>query len=123
MQMSTGDTEISRLTGHWFRVQLTHVGAGVGRLNIAQDQLPRLVDVVDVAGTRHVHRRGRRLASVVMAACATAGVGRVTHRDALAAGDDHVVDRQDRLGVHSNPRHLFRFICIHLFSCIRLKRT
>lgn len=35
-----------------------------------------------------------------------ASVCHVSDGDALATRDHHVVDRQDRLRVHSHPRHL-----------------
>merc|ERR1712071_83347 len=43
---------------------------------------------------------------VLMVEEMTAGVSRVTYRNALAARYDHVIDGQYRLRVHSHPGHL-----------------
>ena len=51
----------------------------------------------------------------------TAGVSRVTYRNALAARYDHVIDGQYRLRVHSHPGHLLNSLQkkIQMIHCER----
>ena len=63
----TGDAQIGRLADHRLRVQLTHVSAGVAGLNVAQDQLPRLMNVVvDPLTSRCPRGRHRMIVSLLV---------------------------------------------------------
>ena len=92
----TCDGQIGRLAGHGLCVELAHVGPAVAGVHVTDDQLPRFADVRNVVLVRRMGLRGG----------ANGRIGRVTNADSRIAGNDHVVDGQNRLRIDTNPRHL-----------------
>ncbi len=77
----------------------TYVEAGVGGLDVADDELPRLVDLLGVTHPALVAVVVVVLVLVDPVVVDQARVRHVPDRDPLAPRDHHVVDGQDRLRV------------------------
>ena len=116
---SACNVKITNLAGHGLRVELTHVSASVGRLNILQRQLPLIADAFEI--DRLQQRRSTAAAAAAPAPAAVEGssrwgsgcgtnksltVDRTPNPHTCVAGNYGVIDRQYGLCINSYECHL-----------------